>query len=159
MYVHLRGQLKACAVPKRATPPHPKPPTTTQSPPSEAHPTTACPPLATCWWSYKGSFKNFGRSPDGISILADPPNWLKMVLSSDIPPEFQGEVVAQGPLSPDPLPQGAVATLKLIFEGTPPLYLGVYRDRSLVVTASASQDMVTDTLRFPPDTTAPRLHR
>ncbi|KAI6030163.1 hypothetical protein EDC04DRAFT_2605446 [Pisolithus marmoratus] len=96
--------------------------------------------------------------PNGTSIPATPPSWLRTVLSSnDTPPEFQGEIHTQGPLSSTPLLQGATAALKLIFEGTPPLYLGVYKDKSIVVAASASQDMVTAMLRFPPDPTTPRL--
>ncbi|KAI6046827.1 hypothetical protein EDC04DRAFT_2597919 [Pisolithus marmoratus] len=82
----------------------------------------------------------------------NPPTWLATAVASpDIPPLFQGEIYSPDHLSNDPLPWEIISAIKLIFEGASPLYLGLLRDRSLVLASSAHHEAVDITLRFPHD--------
>ncbi|KAI6002677.1 hypothetical protein EDC04DRAFT_2908408 [Pisolithus marmoratus] len=86
----------------------------------------------------------------------NPPTWLATAVANpDIPPIFQGDVYSPDRLSNDPLPRETVSAVKLIFEGASPLYLGLLRDRSLVLATSAHREAVDATLRLPHDPSVP----
>ncbi|KAI6028249.1 hypothetical protein EDC04DRAFT_2605727 [Pisolithus marmoratus] len=207
MYVHLRGQLKARASPKRASPPTTKPPPTPLPAcpkPGSAPSTTANPSLehvlaelqkeladlrekftnyissheACCARNNHSSAESSGAEDDHddddqsdshsppILYITDskgagipdpnPPTWLATAVANpDIPPIFQGAIYSPDRLSNDPLPRESISAVKLIFVGASPLYLGLLRDRSLVLATSASREVVDATLRFPHDPSVP----
>ncbi|KAI6046792.1 hypothetical protein EDC04DRAFT_2597896 [Pisolithus marmoratus] len=89
----------------------------------------------------------------------NPPTWLATAVANpDIPSIFQGEVYSPDCLSNDPLPRGTISAVKLIFEGTSPLYLGLLKDWSLVLATSAHHEAVDVTLRFPHNPSVPTAH-
>ncbi|KAI6015707.1 hypothetical protein EDC04DRAFT_2903578 [Pisolithus marmoratus] len=207
MYVHLQGQLKAHALPKRALPPTTKPPPTplpTCPKPGSTPLTTTNPSLehvlaelqkelsdlqekftnyissheAGCSCNNHSSTESsdsendhddddqsnthstphlYTTSSDGTRIPnPNPPTWLvTAVASPNIPPVFQGEIYSPNWLSNDPLPRETISAIKLIFEGTSPLYLGLLRDQSLVLATSAHHEAVDVTLKFPHDPSVP----
>ncbi|KAI6027246.1 hypothetical protein EDC04DRAFT_2605891 [Pisolithus marmoratus] len=87
-------------------------------------------------------------SSDGSGIPdPNPPSWLITALSNPgIPPMFKEDVFSPDPISNNPLPSEVVSAIKLIFEGASPLYLGLLRDRSLILATTARHDAVVTTL-------------
>ncbi|KAI6017058.1 hypothetical protein EDC04DRAFT_2902762 [Pisolithus marmoratus] len=105
-------------------------------------------------------FQYYVPSVDGTSVEdTNPPSWLRSALSHpDTPLSFQSEIHTPDPISFNPLPSGALNAIKLIFDGTPPFYLGIYRDRSLALATNAPRGMVSTSFRFPPDPSTPRAN-
>ncbi|KAI6044346.1 hypothetical protein EDC04DRAFT_2889793 [Pisolithus marmoratus] len=88
-----------------------------------------------------------------------PPAWLVNVLSSlGIPPIFQGDLISPDPITSNLLHEEAISAIKLIFEGASPIYIGMLRDRSLVIATTARHGAVDTTLHLPHDPTIPTAH-
>ncbi|KAI6016517.1 hypothetical protein EDC04DRAFT_2608458 [Pisolithus marmoratus] len=87
-------------------------------------------------------------SSDGSGIPdPNPPSWLITVLTNPgIPPAFKEDVFSPDPISSNPLPSEVTSAVKLIFEGASPLYLGLLRDRLLILATTARCDAVVTTL-------------
>ncbi|KAI5980468.1 hypothetical protein EDC04DRAFT_2917970 [Pisolithus marmoratus] len=91
------------------------------------------------------------RTPD-----PNPPTWLATAVANpSIPPIFQGEIYSPDHLSNDPLPRETISAVKLIFEGASPLYLGLLKDRSLVLATTARHEAVDVTIKLPHDPSVP----
>ncbi|KAI6028089.1 hypothetical protein EDC04DRAFT_2605831 [Pisolithus marmoratus] len=185
MYVHLRGQLKAHTLPKRALPPTTKPSHPLTCPkPDGTSPTTTNPSLEHMLVELQKELSDLQEKfanyiltitktminppppiPSPLYILdsngagipdPNPPTWLvTAVTSPNIPSAFQRELYSPDQLSNNPLPMESISAIKLIFEGTSPIYLGLLRDQSLVLATTACHEVVKATLKFHHDPTIP----
>ncbi|KAI6037797.1 hypothetical protein EDC04DRAFT_2604467 [Pisolithus marmoratus] len=101
----------------------------------------------------------YALNNDGsMEVDPNPPSWLVTALGiQDLPSTFQGNQLAPPPLSDQLFPHGTLEVIKLIFDGTSPLYLGTHRDGQLWVSATAERGMVSTTYKLPHDPSTPTL--
>ncbi|KAI6108811.1 hypothetical protein EDD16DRAFT_1522853 [Pisolithus croceorrhizus] len=103
-------------------------------------------------------FTILDNSPKGPVLVSDPPTWLIAALQHpDIPDVFTGKLYSPGP--PDcHFPSMVLTTIKLVFSGSTPLYLGVKGDHSLYIATMADCSLVAATIKLPADPSVPMIH-